>query len=954
VTAVTASTIRKESPFLSRYWAQVVLVLILLIGFGLRIHALERQSMWTDEGLSLYRSGLPLQEVVANRIVIDGLETRDTNPPLYFILLQLWRGVSGNSITAMRLIGAATGFLAVPLVYLLAGLVYDRKVALVAALLMAISPLHVWHSQVMRNYGLLVTLNLFSVYGVMRFALAGARKPQWRWLLLWAVASLLGIYTHYFSLFVFAYGLLVLAVVVWQRWGLRQLLGRPRFWIGAVIILLLSIPAFMIALDRFQAGPQIDFYRFPLSDVLSHVLSAFSVGVIQVLVHPWWRVLPALILFILGIWLGLRRRRAGTLLLLGYQIVPLGLLFLVSVVNPLYNGSRHLLIGLPPFLVLVANGMADASPLWGGQSPAWLRRATRALRVLLGVILILIQLSWLHAQFTDPALLRDDIRGAAAYLNEVAEEQDLIVLHDTIIGFVCDYYYGGAAPWRAIPRYGELDVAAAEDALAEAGKQAARVWFLTEPTPRTGFPRKALSDWAENNWPRFLEKRFPHLLLPVGLEGYAPDPTLPTLPEEVTPIGVQFGETLRLEGLEMPQAVGPRAPWLFTWYWSVLANAEIPYELSIRWLDEDGRLWSQTDDLLWSAYPPSRWPEGEIVRFDHAVNTPPGLPPGNYQLWLRLLDKDSRELLTEDGRNEVYLGDMTVTAASQELAPRSSFSTQSASLGPVELLGYQLPSGTIKPGHEIPITFLWRVREEAGTDYQLRIQLIDPAGEAVAEHIGDPTRSNFPVTAWQKGDIFQGKGSVAVPASATAEAYAVNVAFVNPATGETVGRSVTLDDALRVSPWPLETELPAVDVPVAATFGEPPFTSLYGYDLAADAVPAGGVLDLTLVWQALDNVSESMMSFIHIEDAAGNIVAQQDSVPAQGIRPTSSWRKDEVIIDQHLIPIGPEVAADTYNIWLGLYIPETGERAAVTQDGQPQPDGRLLLGTIEIIPAGNE
>jgi mannosyltransferase len=941
-----------RSHWAQRYWAQWFMLLILLLGFGLRMYELERQSMWSDEGLSLYRSGLPLADVAANKIVIDGLETRDTNPALYFILLHLWRGVTGDSVTAMRAIGTLAGFLAVPLVYVLADLIYGRKVALAAALLMAISPLHVWHSQVMRNYGLLVTLNLFSIYGVMRLALDRDAKQPWRWLFLWAGAGLLGIYTHYFSLFVFAYSLLVLSYVVLQKWDLRQLLRRRWFLLALASVLLLTIPAFLIAFNRFQTGQQIDFYRYPLTAVLTHALSAFGVGVIQVLVHPWVRALPALILFILGILLGLRKERLGTILLLGYQIVPLGLLFLVSVINPLYNGARHLLIGLPPFLVLVASGMAGGGPVWRGQAPDWLRRLTHFLRILLGALLIAVQLSWLHTQFSDPALLRDDIRGAAIYLNAVAEEEDVVVLHDAIIGFVFDYYYDGAAPWRAIPRYGEGDVAVAERELIATGDEAERVWFLTQPSPRSGFPRNVLRDWADKNWPQFTSRRFPHLLLPVSFEGFIPQPIQAMLPEQASAFDVQFADALRLEGLELPQAVDPGVPWIVTWYWSRMANADTDssYELSLRWRDEDGRLWYQTEDLLWYNYPPMTWPEGAIVRFDRATKTPAGLPPGSYELSLRVLDDVGSELLAENDRNELPLGEIMVTAASQELPQLSSFSTQSGQLGPVELLGYRLPSEKIRPGHEIPATFLWRVHQGPRADYQLKIQLIDADGKVIAESVDNPTLDSFPATAWQSGDIFQGKGSIAMPASAKDESYRMQISFVDLASGETVGSSILLDEELGVSPWPLETVLPEVDVTVDGSFGEPAFASVYGYDLVDEGVPPGDILDLTLVWQAQQDVSESMMSFLHIADMQGNIVAQQDSVPVQGVRPTSSWREGEVIVDQHLIPIGPEVTPGTYEVWLGLYIPETGVRAPARQDGRPLDDGRVLLGSIDVLP----
>jgi hypothetical protein len=38
------------------------LMAFLLIAFGLRVYHLDAQSLWSDEGLSLYRARLPLNE----------------------------------------------------------------------------------------------------------------------------------------------------------------------------------------------------------------------------------------------------------------------------------------------------------------------------------------------------------------------------------------------------------------------------------------------------------------------------------------------------------------------------------------------------------------------------------------------------------------------------------------------------------------------------------------------------------------------------------------------------------------------------------------------------------------------------------------------------------------------------------------------------------------------------
>ena len=90
---------------ISNFAFVAVLLLLIILAFALRLHALERQSMWSDEGLSLYRALLSPSELVNGLIVIDGVETRDTNPPLYFLLLHFWRNLTGDTVASLRYSG---------------------------------------------------------------------------------------------------------------------------------------------------------------------------------------------------------------------------------------------------------------------------------------------------------------------------------------------------------------------------------------------------------------------------------------------------------------------------------------------------------------------------------------------------------------------------------------------------------------------------------------------------------------------------------------------------------------------------------------------------------------------------------------------------------------------------------------------------------------------------------
>lgn len=930
-------------------WAARLLLLgALLLGFGLRIYELEGQSMWSDEGLSLYRARLPVAANVQNIITVDGIDTRDTNPPFYFLLLHGWRAVAGETVFALRFLGSVAGLLAVPLLYVMGTAVYGRWVGLAAALLMALSPFHVWQSQVLRNYGLLVTLNLFSLYGLARFTLAAGPRRS-RWLALWAAAGLLGIYTHYFGFFILAFGLLVLLVWAVTRRGVGRWLRRRWLWFagGLILLLLILAPIVPVALERFNAGQQIDFYRVPAAVVVEHAAHAFSVGMSPTLMHPWLLVWPALLLAVLGVVFGWRRNRGGTLFLLGYQFIPLGLLLLLSTVNPLYNGTRHLLIGLPPFLLFAAVGLVAPLAATQRQNARWLRRGAAVAAVALAACAIVIQAFWLRAQFTDPALVRDDVRGAAEFLTAQATADDVIVLHDTLIGFTFNYYYAGAAPVTAVPRYGEQDVAAAEAALAAAAADAERVWFLTSPTPRTGFPRTALRDWAEQQWPRIAEVSFPSMWLDVAVRGYTPQPVRAALPATAQPLEATFGEMLRLHGVTYPATMQAGVPSWWTFYWSRLRELPEDYKLTLRLVDEQGQEWQQSNRGLWRTYRPNAWPENAMVRYDHEVDLATGLPPGRYEVWLRVEDDALQPLRTESGAEEVYLGPVDVTAGNDvtRLPPHVA---QRQRVGPLTLLGYALPDTELRPGHLLPIDLFWQARRTPVANLNVRVELLDGQGTAVAEAVALPTRTDYPTTLWQPGEVLQSKVDLLIPATAAAEDYRLRISLVDAETRAAVAQPATLSEAVAVTAWPMQTEFPAIATPFRADFGAPATIELHGYDLAPASGRAGETLTLTLYWRAAALMVDNYDVFVHLVDESGQVVTQGDGPPLNGFRPTVSWRPGEVFSDEHLIPIPPELAPGAYRLWVGFYNRDTGERLPAAVDGEAIPEGTVILQQVEI------
>jgi len=129
---------------------------------------------------------------------------------------------------------------------------------------------------------------------------------------------------------------------------------------------------------------------------------------------------------------------------------------------------------------------------------------------------------------------------------------------------------------------------------------------------------------------------------------------------------------------------------------------------------------------------------------------------------------------------------------------------------------------------------------------------------------------------------------------------------------------------------------------------------LLGYNLAEEQIEPGRMVRLVLFWETSEPLAERLAVFAHVLDADGQLVAQQDSQPGGGSRPTIMWAVGEVIPD----PVGILIPAGTpsgeYQIVVGMYHPDTGKRLPAVAEGMtiavPSPAGgnSIKLGAIQV------
>lgn len=147
-------------------WGEwIFLILIVSVGFGLRVYNLGFIDLDSDENTSLdasrgiLRTGAP--------IATSGIWY--TRGPFYQYLLALWLRVVGDSIVNARLLSVIWGTATLVLVYILARKVTGKVwIALLVTLVLAIEPCELWYSRFIRYYQLLQFLTILSLWAFLK------------------------------------------------------------------------------------------------------------------------------------------------------------------------------------------------------------------------------------------------------------------------------------------------------------------------------------------------------------------------------------------------------------------------------------------------------------------------------------------------------------------------------------------------------------------------------------------------------------------------------------------------------------------------------------------------------------------------------------------------------------------------------------------------------------------
>lgn len=429
-----------------------------LAALAVRLWQLGGKSLWGDE----------LNMVAFARGTYD-VAMSGGNAVGYFPVLRLAdvlarhfapSGEIGAADAWLRLPAALLGAATVPLLYCAGCRLAGRRVGLLAALLLIVSPMHVAHSQEVHSYAAFC-LAALGLYELRSRAAAGepSRRVAWVSGMAFAAVFAVGLYLHLFTLFLAA--ALLADVLLARLLARRPLLERHERWpvLGALVLaIVLSFPMWRDWIVPFgqqlvakrlgapaapppggsgaaveaaaEEGGNAGTAIFDMKPVFELKPATFLRASSQLVV--WRGVFPgfsalAWLFFALGIVLLWRRSPLEARTFLVYFFLPLVPITIFSYLSRIDFGTRRLIFLLPHFWLAVAIALAAFGTSLAARLPE-----RRAIRRPLGWLPALLFLFWLGVPMLGwyfSAYEKTDLRLAARLIARFSGPDDLILFY---------------------------------------------------------------------------------------------------------------------------------------------------------------------------------------------------------------------------------------------------------------------------------------------------------------------------------------------------------------------------------------------------------------------------------------------------------------------------------------------------------------------------------------------
>lgn len=433
----------------------LIILAITVVGAFLRLVTLDAHGFWIDEVESLDISSLGVPTFITDRFGYAANQT-----PLHYGIVWLTSLLADPSTTTIigRLPSALAGALTIPLVYALGKELFGEAQGLIAALLLALSAVHLNYSQDLRPYSMLVFLTTLSVYALIRADRTNSRG----WWAGFVAAGMVNALNSYVALsFATPIILPCLAWVLWHKWR-NRVEERPALLSAVFATVILIIGLALSVIDLLNA-PHVspDLGRYSLAAGLSSIpelLTFFTqFGMDAGFERPL--ELVVLVVSLIGLLMAVAhqirsgRRYQGAVICLLFVVVPPLLLSLFATTGTIFQ--RYVLFVMPFYFLQISHGIVSLYGLLPPREHRSVLLVWRGISVAVASVVVAAFLLGTYA-YISPDLhsrvaFRPDFRAVATYLSPKVSPLDTVIfVDDTGHGYTITNFYWKNNPPTAI------------------------------------------------------------------------------------------------------------------------------------------------------------------------------------------------------------------------------------------------------------------------------------------------------------------------------------------------------------------------------------------------------------------------------------------------------------------------------------------------------------------------
>ena len=425
------------------------------------------------------------------------------------------------------------------------------------------------------------------------------------------------------------------------------------------------------------------------------------------------------------------------------------------------------------------------------------------------------------------------------------------------------------------------------------------------------------------------------LRMPLATPKVLPPTIANRVPDAFRAAQVDFG-SIQLTGFNFEPKVCSHDAVAVALQWRLVKQTDVPLQVTLSLLDAKGRriqskdfditdTQNKTTDLL---------ADGTQMSGYYLVVVPFGTPPGQYTLAAVVHPAPSSQRFQVNSAggvvaasvDSVTLGQIQIYRAREYQAdPYQTLKDSNLLPAKVQmsdgltLEAYGVGNQTVKPGNDVGLTLRWRARLDSLPSYTVRLRLRE-GDKIITEMSGIPVDGTYPTTRWRVDEAVVDRWDVRVPADAPGGKAQIRL-------GLEASEMYYIAD-VTVATVTHTYQIPPFSFPVTATLTG--VGDLIGYDLDRTQVSSNGTVVLTLYWRATSSaVDKNYTVFVQLLTPDGRLIAQRDSAPADGQRPTRGWVNGEIIADRHVLNFSDKTYQGDATLIIGMYDPATLVRVPI-------------------------